>query len=280
MKIVTLIENNKLDLPNIKAEHGVSLYIEDGTKKILFDLGQGDTFFNNAKALNVDIGDVDYVIISHGHVDHGGGLKCFLENNKKAKVIMKKSALEKHFVGVFGLKFNCGLDIKLINNNLDRFMFIEDDYALDENMKIIANIEKKYPLAATNNNIYKLIEGRKIQDDFNHELLFTVRENNKIVVFSSCGHSGMLNIVHTVKKYYKDIGQLVIISGFHLRNPVGKKNSEADEKISAMANILSEDICIEKIYTGHCTGEKPYEILKDILKDRIEGFHTGQVIVI
>jgi len=280
MKIVALIENRKLDLPNIKAEHGVSLYMENNNKKILFDLGQGEAFFNNAKALGIDISEVDYAIISHGHSDHGGGLKCFLENNTKAKVIMKKSALENHFVGVFGLKFNCGLDNKFINKNLDRFIFIEDDYTLDENMKIVANIGKKYPLAATNNNIYKLEQGKKVQDDFNHELIVTVRENNKIIVFSSCTHSGMLNIIGTVKEHYNDKDKLVIIGGFHLRNPVGKKNSEADEKITNMANILAADSCIEKIYTGHCTGDRPYGILKDILKDRIEEFHTGQVIVI
>ena len=276
MKIVTLIENRKLDIPNIKAEHGISLYIESGNKKILFDLGHRDTFYKNAKALNVDIGEVDYVIISHGHLDHGGGLKCFLENNKKAKVIMKKSALEKHFVGAFGLKFNCGIDSKLIESNLQRFILLEDDYEIDEDMKIIANIEKKYPVATTNNNIYKLSEGKKIRDDFDHELIFTIRESNKIVAFPGCGHSGILNIVETIKGHYSD--KLNIISGFHLKNPIGRKNSESDDKISSIANTLAKDNQIEKIYTGHCTGERAYSIFKSILEDKIEEFRTGQVI--
>ena len=278
MKVVTLIENRKLDMPDIKAEHGISLYIESNNKKIIFDLGHKDTFYKNAKALNVDIGEVDYVIISHGHFDHGGGLKCFLDNNKKAKVIMKKSALEKHFVGAFGFKFDCGLDVELINQNLQRFILLEDDYDLDENMKIIANIDKKYPIATTNNNIYKLSEGKKIQDDFNHELIFTVRENSQIIAFPGCGHSGILNIVETIKSHYGDSSKLNIIGGFHLKNPIGRKNSESDEKISSIANALAKDNRIEKIYTGHCTGERAYSIFKEILKDKVEEFRTGQVI--
>ena len=278
MKVVTLIENGKLDIPDITAEHGISLYIESNDKKILFDLGHKDTFYKNAKILNIDIGEVDYVIISHGHFDHAGGLKCFLENNKKARIIMKKSALEKHFVGVFGLKFNCGLDKELVNKNIQRFILLEDDYELDEDMKIITNIEKKYPLATTNNNIYKLSEGKKIRDDFNHELIFAVKENNKIIAFPGCGHSGILNIVETIKGYYGDNNKINIISGFHLKNPVGRKNSESDEKLSSIANTLAKDSCIEKIYTGHCTGERAYSIFKEMLGDKIEEFHTGQVI--
>lgn len=76
MLIKTLVENNSLD-SNIKAQHGLSLYIETDGHKILFNLGESDLFIQNARKLKVDLQAVDIVIISHGHSDHGGALAKF-----------------------------------------------------------------------------------------------------------------------------------------------------------------------------------------------------------
>lgn len=82
MKIYTLIENIPFQDQYI-AEHGLSLYIETKNHKILFDFGQSDIFIQNAKILGVDLSQVDIAILSHGHYDHGGGLKIFLLLIKK-----------------------------------------------------------------------------------------------------------------------------------------------------------------------------------------------------
>ena len=76
MKIVTLIENTACR-DDVRPEHGLSLYIETGRHKILFDAGQTDRFAENARALGVDLSQVDIAILSHGHYDHGGGLMRF-----------------------------------------------------------------------------------------------------------------------------------------------------------------------------------------------------------
>ena len=91
MKITCLAENTT-SRPDIEAEHGLSLYIETNGKKILFDMGQGELFIRNAKRLGIDLSDVDIAVISHGHYDHGGGLRSFLEINKKAPVYISEHA--------------------------------------------------------------------------------------------------------------------------------------------------------------------------------------------
>ena len=83
MEITTLIENLVYQ-SGLVAEHGLSFYMEGCHKKILFDTGQSDRFIANAKALGVDLGDVDALIVSHGHYDHTGGLEAFLKINTKA----------------------------------------------------------------------------------------------------------------------------------------------------------------------------------------------------
>ena len=58
MKITSLLENTTLR-EDMHTEHGLSLYIETHSHRILFDMGQTDLFYENAKKLNIDLSDVD-----------------------------------------------------------------------------------------------------------------------------------------------------------------------------------------------------------------------------
>ena len=91
MRIVSLVDNIS-ERSDIGSEHGLSFYIETTNHKILFDLGASALFSKNAEILGIDLELVDTVIISHGHYDHGGGLKHFMTINQKAKIYIKKEA--------------------------------------------------------------------------------------------------------------------------------------------------------------------------------------------
>lgn len=76
MIIKTLVENTSIS-KDFGNEHGLSLYIETNALKNLFDVGASELFLKNAEKLGVNITDVDFLVISHGHYDHGGGLRMF-----------------------------------------------------------------------------------------------------------------------------------------------------------------------------------------------------------
>ena len=84
MKVTVLSENTSAC--GLPSEHGLSLYVETNGRKLLFDTGQGDLFARNAEVLGVDLSAVGLAVISHGHYDHGGGLKTFLSLNDSAPV--------------------------------------------------------------------------------------------------------------------------------------------------------------------------------------------------
>ena len=86
MIIKTLVENTSIS-KDFGNEHGLSLYIETNALKILFDVGASKLFLKNAEKLGVNITDVDFLVISHGHYDHGGGLKIFLKKIQKQRCI-------------------------------------------------------------------------------------------------------------------------------------------------------------------------------------------------
>ena len=124
MRITALAENTSVS-DNFGAEHGLSLYIETDKHNILFDMGQTALFSENAEKLGIDLSMVDIAVLSHGHYDHGGGLKKFLSINDKAPVYINRYAFEPHYNGK---EKYIGLDISLQDN--ERIIFTDDFYEI------------------------------------------------------------------------------------------------------------------------------------------------------
>ena len=110
-KITTLTENCVYGR-KLQAEHGLCLYEELPDAVVMFDTGASDLFVRNARLLHADLQRVDYLILSHGHSDHSGGLKAFLEVNTRARVVCKREAFDRKFKGERenGMKGTEGLD--------------------------------------------------------------------------------------------------------------------------------------------------------------------------
>jgi 7,8-dihydropterin-6-yl-methyl-4-(beta-D-ribofuranosyl)aminobenzene 5'-phosphate synthase len=79
LKVTTLIEDNPGEHKALIYEHGLSFFIEKDECRILFDTGQSEAFLRNAHQLNIDLGRIDYVVLSHGHYDHSGGFRALTE---------------------------------------------------------------------------------------------------------------------------------------------------------------------------------------------------------
>ena len=139
MRVTCLIENTT-DRPDMHAEHGMSLYLETASHRILFDTGQTGAFADNAETLGIDLSQVDTVILSHGHYDHGGGLKRFFSLNRTSPVYISPHAFEPHY---HGPDRYIGLDPEL--RAYDRFIPVDGDRQLDGELTILTGNGRETP---------------------------------------------------------------------------------------------------------------------------------------
>ncbi|EOR93374.1 7,8 dihydropteroate synthase (methanopterin) [Arcticibacter svalbardensis MN12-7] len=263
MRIVTLIEN-MTDRSGLLAEHGLSFYIESENKKILFDCGQTAVFLKNAKQLGISITEVDALVLSHGHYDHTGGLKYFLQENDHAPIYLKREALLKKYHG----ERYIGIDAALLSSS-ERVHYIDHLTELDEGLFIVPEIKIHYPHDVHFHDMSIVDEQGRYPDTFEDELFLTLINNGKLTIVSSCSHRGISNIIKSASDLFHLPVQRVI-GGLHLKNA---KTADA-ENISAYFNEMN----IDDIFVCHCTGIDSYVILKNQCKGHVFYNQTGREI--
>lgn len=272
MKIIALLENTSCD-NTLCTEHGLSFYIESGDKKILFDTGMSGMFAENASKLAVDLSKVDFAVISHGHFDHGGGIKTFFELNNLAPIYVRKMAFDPHYSQRPDELFYNGLDQSLVPNG--RFIFTDPICVIDDKLSLFSEVPHVEPLFASSKTQLEVLDGENVPDRFLHEQNLVIEEDGKYILLAGCAHSGIYNILLRFNQLYGRNPD-VVIGGFHLMAPnLGKSIPDAD--IDELANKL---LALEDTmyYTCHCTGKHAYDRLKLTLGDKIEYISTGKSI--
>ena len=248
MKLITLIENTSCS-EILTCEHGLSLYIETGDHKILFDMGQSGAFAENAEKLGIDLARVDFAVLSHGHYDHGGGMARFLERNTHAPIYVNRHAFEPHFNAA-------GKDIGLDPNlPKDRIRFTDGPQDLASGITL-----ETVPFPPADTAGMTAADGQP--EDFRHEQYLLIRENGRRILISGCSHKG---IVQLAEHFRPDI----LVGGFHFMKVTDETVlRDAAEKLLALGCVC---------YTGHCTGQSQYEYLKSLMGESLHAISTGMI---
>ena len=259
MKIKVLIENTA-DLPNFLTEHGLSLYIETSSHKILFDTGQSGAFCENAKRLGINLSEIDLAVISHAHYDHAGGLKTFLQINEKAPVYISRLAFEEHFNSAGK---NIGIDPSL--NESQRLVFTDDYLRLDDGIELFSCNDREFTYETTSFELKMRRNGEILPEDFRHEQYLLITDRGKSILFSGCSHKGILNIAEWLEPD-------ILIGGFHF------KTLDTQGGGALVLDTAATELARHKTvyYTCHCTGTEQYDYLKSRMKNRLHYLSAGQ----
>ena len=273
MKLTVLSENTSVS-DVLEHEHGLSVYIETADHHILFDTGAGCMFKRNAERLGVDLATVDLLVISHGHYDHGGGLRTFLEANSHAKIYLHEQAFEAHYSKRLDEIAFIGLDQTLLPN--ERFVFCGDACVIDENIEVFSRVKANRFYPSCNATLLMKKGEKFVPDDFAHEQNLVIQENGKTMLIAGCAHKGIVNIVDACKDMlgrYPDY----VIGGFHLSGPRGNQ-SETPDVVDAIGEYLASTH--SQYYTCHCTGMENVQRLRRIMGEKIRSISTGDRISI
>lgn len=268
MKIITLLENSSTHQDCI-CEHGLSIYIETKKHKLLVDTGASDAFLSNAKVLGIDLRQVDTVILSHGHYDHSGGIMSFAQLNPHANIYMQKSAIGDYYDG----EEYIGMDKRI--QELSQVHFLEGDVQIDEELAVFTHVTGRRFWPQSNLGLNKWVNGEVFQDEFDHEQCLVVTQGEQRILFSGCAHNGILNLLDRFKEIYGEMPQ-VVISGFHMM----KKTAYTKEEEKVIINTAQELCKMNTIfYTGHCTGNKAYDLMRPIMGEKLQLLHSGEKIM-
>ena len=272
MKVTLLLENTTCR-GDVKYEHGLSLHIETDRHSILFDMGPNAMFLENAEKLGVDIQSVDTAFLSHAHDDHCGGLELFCKRNAHAPVYLQKEAWGEYYVVTPKKCQYIGLD-KALRKRESRFRFAEGVTVIDDELTLFSGGMGRAYWSHANDTLRKKVGEAYPPDEFRHEQSLLVTSNGKTALFGGCAHNGIVNILRRAEAI---LGRApdAVFAGFHLYNP-SLAQSEPRALIEAIAQELDARAST-RFYTGHCTGQEAFDILKETLGDRLQYMSGGSV---
>ncbi len=275
MKIVVLVENTENG--DIFAEHGLCLYVEYRNKRYLIDSGASGLFAENAGKTGINLDKIDSAFLSHAHYDHSGGYSEFFERNKFAKVYLQKSCADVQCYKITdSVKKYIGITDDILIKYADRFSFIDGFAQIDDGIFVVPHFSDKITERSEHTRMYALRNGEMHLDDFSHEQTVVFEEEDGLVCFNSCSHSGVDIAVNEIQQVFPNKKIKAYIGGFHLMGTDGVTScGYNEEEVKAVAEKLfkSSDAVL---YSGHCTGLIAFEWLKDVLGERLVALYSGK----
>lgn len=273
VKINVLIDNQPSIDGLLEYEHGLSFYIETGCSRVLCDMGASDKFMSNAFRMGIDLSEIDFAFVSHGHADHTGGLPDYLKAfGEKQVYLSERISKEMYFSSRRGSRRDISTERSVFENHQNRLVLLKDSCWITPGIAAVYTDVHEHSQPLGNAFLSKEVYGEESLDDFGHELSLAVLTPKGLVVVSSCSHGGAVNIIKSCCRFtgmpriYAFVGGLHLVDGEHTASEV---ESFVKEMKTAYPDI--------KIYTGHCTGELAKQELVNCSSD-IRIFKTGDVI--
>lgn len=247
MKVTLLLENHSLFNKYYSAEHGYSAWIEDEDIKVLYDTAYSDKFIQNAEAMGIDLRTADYVVLSHGHFDHSGGLKYLMRYYRDHAMFRKPVLLMADPVIMnkkyqFEWGYAIGMDVSL--EEMEKYFevrFVAEPLWLTKNLvymgktEISNDFERSFPQSAK-----VLIDGQW-QDDYvaeDTQLAYRHQNGIDVTVLTACAHYGICNIMEYAKK---------LTGGTHIHTYLGGSHLRSDEVPQPQMDKTCDYVRNEKI---------------------------------
>lgn len=254
-------------------EWGLALYIEYEGKKILLDSGTTGSFAENAEKMGIDLSMVELGVLSHAHYDHANGFERFFEVNDRAKIYIAEAVRENCYGWKAGERphYN-GVRRGMLKAHADRFVRAAGKQEIMPGVWLLGHSTPGLEGMGRKNRLYRRRGFWLRADDFQHEQSLIFETDEGLVLFNSCCHAGPDVIIRETEAAFPGRRVRAMIGGFHLFR-------SSDEDVRALAGRLRK--CgVERLVTGHCTGDRAYALLHEELGEGVQQMYAGMVIEI
>ena len=259
LKFTVVVDNNVPPGAKVpfRGEHGLSLLIETGTNRILFDAGPSDIVVYNLGLLGVHPRDLDAIILSHGHYDHTGGLPSILHMaNKSLPIFSHPEIFKKRYSVADGKCRYVGIPFSsdyLASLGAD-FRPVEEATELLPNLWISGPVPRETSYENGDDRLVIPEDGCEccvpagpfLKDDLMDDMALYVRSAKGLVVLGGCAHSGIINMVNHGLKVTGSIKVHGLLGGTHL----GPTSESQQNATLAALEWFNPDF----VASNHCTG--------------------------
>ena len=224
MKLTVLVDNNTLIDRYFTGEPGLSFFIEAGDTRILFDVGYSDAFIKNAELVNIPLFDVDYIVLSHGHLDHTWGLNYLIK--KYTDFAFEGFAFKKPVVVTHPLTFESKRmrDLREIGSlipkeklgNFFDLRLSSEPHRLTDRLIYLGEIERENDFESQEPLGKIIVDGSEQDDYLVEDSALAYKSPRGLVIITGCSHAGICNIVKQAQKVCGENRIVDIIGGFHL----------------------------------------------------------------
>jgi len=270
VSITVLIDNQVLD--GLQAEHGLSFFIETTAGNIIFDAGQGGVLSDNAEFLNIDLLQSEFLVLSHGHYDHSGGVGDLLNLNPALKLFMHPDAMQKryschHDCPVKDISMPEEVCRKIVGHPL--VIPVTGPREIVPGIWLSGEIPRKTDFEDVGGPFFLDPESHTA-DPIIDDLSLYIETASGLVVVPGCCHSGIVNTV----KYIREISGIEkvkgIIGGMHLLHASEARLTRTCEEIAEW----NPDFVIP----CHCSGDGAVKAMRERLREVVQQGYAGLVI--
>jgi len=218
------------------AEHGLSYLIEFDNRRILFDTGQSDVFIKNAGIMDVSLRDIDTIILSHGHFDHGNGLSYI----SGGKLLCHPGC----FVNRYRSKDKTNIGLKNSRSELSSgfdLITAAKPYTISDRILFAGEIPRLTGFESVETS-FAFEDGTPdfIMDD--SALVMILPEG--LFIVTGCGHAGVVNTMEHARSITGVDRLYGIMGGFHLK--------EINHQTKETIKYLRENN-VKYVLPSHCT---------------------------
>jgi 7,8-dihydropterin-6-yl-methyl-4-(beta-D-ribofuranosyl)aminobenzene 5'-phosphate synthase len=268
LKITVLVTNVAGDPHQGDGEWGYSALVEVDGHKILYDTGaSADMVLKNAKALHIDLSDVEDVVLSHNHWDHVGGLMTLRREFAKAN----PRAMSRVHVGarIFEPRLNeSGEDENGLRLIQAEYLATGAVFVVhDKPTELFPGVWFTGPVPRPNleknwsPGLWLVSAQGRVEDNVPEDSALVFDTADGAVILTGCGHAGIVNIVEDARTIAGNKPLLAVIGGLHL--------FAASDQTLAWTGAKLRSYQIKYLLAGHCTGiEATYRLRESTGLDR------------